>query len=152
MRRWAGRWGGGALAAALLAGCAARPPGAEPPGAEVPLAVPFRLAAGASAGVRGEPLVVTFGRVLEDARCPRGAQCVRAGEAVVAVVMQKRGDRAETLELRTPPGAATGAYHEYTVELAALEPAPAAGDSIPPDAYVATLVVRGRSRQRAQRS
>lgn len=40
---------------------------------------------GRSVAIAGTPAVVAFDAVQEDSRCPDGAQCVWAGDAVVAV-------------------------------------------------------------------
>lgn len=85
------------------------------------------LAVGESVALAGETRAVTFVRVAEDSRCPRGVTCVWAGRAVVELALALPGRPAETVRLvvgEPPPAGAAGA-----LELAALalEPAPRAG-------------------------
>ena len=109
----------------------------------VEMGKPFTLAAGASAKLKGEPLEIGFTRVVMDSRCPKGAECITAGVAVVAMWASHDGVRT-THELRTdPPEAAHIEQEPYTVTLDKLEPYPQVGRRIAPG-YVATLVVRRR--------
>src|SRR5687768_10462952 len=48
-----------------------------------------------------ERLAIGFGRVLEDSRCPRDVQCVTAGNAVVGLILQERGEATRVVELNT---------------------------------------------------
>lgn len=84
------------------------------------------LAVGETVALAGEARTVTFARVAEDSRCPRGVTCVWAGRAVVELAVAAPGRPAENVRLvvgEPPPAGAAGA-----LELAALalEPAPRA--------------------------
>lgn len=141
----------GLVAVALLAsvgGCRTAPgeaavPGGFPDASAVDVRVgpgeEFVLPVGGTALVEGAGLAVTFGRVLEDSRCPSGTTCVRAGNARVGLVLQKRGHATDTVELGTddPPRAVS--YAGYTVALRGLDPLPAPGEE--PAAYTVRLVV-----------
>jgi hypothetical protein len=133
-----------ALGVVMCLGFAAGPEqkrGRQPVSATV--GQPFALAAGASAKLKGEPLEIGFTRVVMDSRCPKGAECITAGVAVVAMWVSLDGGRT-TPELRTdPPAAARVERGPYTVTLVKLEPHPQVGRRIAPG-YVATLVVRRR--------
>ena len=102
----------------------------------------FKLTAGGVAVVQGEDLQVGFDRVLADSRCPRGAQCITEGEAIIRVWLSKppRG-RAEHELQTTPPSAAEALYEGYRIRLVALEPYPQVDRTIRASDYVATLLV-----------
>ena len=101
---------------------------------------PFTLAAGASARVDAENLQVGFDRVVSDSRCPRGAQCVVAGEAVVRVWLSKSPEARGNRDLTTP-NAAEAVYGAYRITLVTLDPYPTVDHTIRPSDYVATLLV-----------
>jgi hypothetical protein len=108
-----------------------------------PLGTAFQLRPGESATITGEQLDVRFDRVTGDSRCPRGAQCIRAGDVRIAVTVQKSGGASAILELMTPsPRPAGATYQQYRIELAAVEPVPEVGRQVRPEEYVATLLVR----------
>jgi hypothetical protein len=105
------------------------------------LGEPFRLGVGATRLVAGEDLRLWLISVSNDSRCPSGVQCVSAGDAIVRLNVSRAFEDLASIELRVA-GAATATYQDYTIRLAELAPPPApAGESIPPDAYVATLEV-----------
>ncbi len=125
-----------ALGALLAAACAAR---AAPVAAG--LDEPFRVPVGGRAVVDGERLAVGFEGVPADSRCPTDVQCVRAGEAAMALRLSGRGFAPADLELLSVPGRDSGEYGDYRVELLGLDPRPTSA-GVPPDAYVAVLRVR----------
>ena len=102
---------------------------------------PFKLAAGRSATIEGEQLQVGFDRVVSDSRCPKDAQCITAGEAIVRVWLLKAPGARENRELRTTPTETSAAYSTYRINLVALDPVPATSRAIRPSEYVATLTV-----------
>lgn len=95
-----------------------------PPAPGVPLGVDFRLSEGGTATVAGEGLTVTFSHVLTDSRCPRGVQCIWAGEVRIAVTLRQGGDAA-TIDLgdTLPPVG----YRAYLIRLVAVDPYPVSG-------------------------
>jgi hypothetical protein len=56
------------------------PSSSDSPPAPLELAVEGSLRAGASTGVKGESIQVTFVEVTEDSRCPKDTTCAWAGE------------------------------------------------------------------------
>ena len=78
---------------------------------------------------------------MSDSRCPRDAQCITDGEAVVRVWLQKAPGARENRDLKTTPDGASAVYSTYRVTLVALDPAPTASRVIRPSEYAATLVV-----------
>jgi hypothetical protein len=107
-----------------------------------PLGQPFDVRVRTAVVIESESLRVAFDAVLSDSRCPTGVTCVWAGDAHIRVLIQQDRQEAAALELHTHPTFAREAdYRGYRVLLQAVAPYPAADQSIPPDAYVATLVV-----------
>lgn len=91
-----------------------------------------------------ERLAVGFGAVMEDSRCPTGAQCVRAGNARVGLVLQERGEATRSVELNTAENPRRVSHEGYVVELVDLQPLPAAGTETDPERYVVRLrITRG---------
>ena len=102
---------------------------------------PFTVAAGGRVRFKNEPLELGFTRVVMDSRCPKGAECITAGVAVVTMWVSNGGARSPQ-ELRTdPPAAARVVQGPYTIALEKLAPYPELGRRIAPR-YVATFVVR----------
>jgi hypothetical protein len=115
----------------------------SPTAPDVVAGKPFELRAGATATLP-DGLTIKFDRVSGDSRCPADVNCVWAGEATVAIsVSIARGD-AEQRELKTSPGASTVSLAAYTIALTGLTPYPRTSQQIPPEDYVATLVVTTR--------
>lgn len=128
-----------ALSVALAAACGGTP---TRPG-DVPLGQPFELRAGASAVLPGD-LTITFDRVQSDSRCPIDAVCVRAGEAIIVVLLKTGSSGRDERELRTDATGSEIVYRDYTIRLVTLAPYPRASTPTRPEDYVATFVVRAR--------
>jgi hypothetical protein len=102
----------------------------------------FELGPGQSVLVGSEPLKITFDSVTADSRCPPEVQCVWEGDAVARVFAATGTQPPATYELHTNSGFATQASHgAYRIRLTAVAPAPHAGVTVDPAAYVITLVV-----------
>jgi len=115
------------------------------PAVEQPLDHPFEITVGGSARLSATDLTVAFVRVDADSRCPRGVECITAGEARARIAAGTQKQVAEELVLRLAGGRDSSdwvPYHGYGLRLVALEPEPAAGVRTDSTAYVATLVVR----------
>ena len=109
---------------------------------EVPIGQPFTVRAGSTVHISGRTLTVTFDRVLEDSRCPEDTTCVWAGDAVVRLRLQ--GGRAENavLDLHTHANyPQEGTFQKHRLRLVGLAPARRDNSTIPPENYVATVVV-----------
>ena len=102
---------------------------------------PFTLKIGASTSIEAEKLQIGFDRVISDSRCPRGAQCIVAGEAVLRVWLQKSPSAREHRELTTMPEGAQAEYGAYRIKLVTLDPYPSVDKAIRPSEYVATFLV-----------
>ena len=101
----------------------------------------FTLKAGTSAMLDTENLQVEFAGVLSDSRCPRGTQCITAGEAVLRIWLSKAPAARESRDLKTTPNAGEAVYGAYRIRLLMLDPYPTADRTIRPSDYVVTLLV-----------
>jgi hypothetical protein len=100
---------------------------------------PFDLGLGQGALVDGE-FRVTFERVAEDSRCPRGAECVQAGNAAAAFAVASDAGTA-TLTLNTGREPRSAAAMGGQLRLVELAPPPVADAPAESGAYVATVIV-----------
>lgn len=136
------RWGSSVALMHILAfvACATASSGNPASPTDASLDQPFKLSPGASVVIKAETLEVGFDRVLSDSRCPRGVNCIVAGEATVRVWLSKSATTREDRELKTP-GAEEAVYGAYRIKLVSLDPYPTADRTIRPSDYVVTLVV-----------
>jgi hypothetical protein len=111
---------------------------------------PFDLHVGQGARFRNGDLELWFRRVASDSRCPRGAQCVTAGEAMITLDGRIMKGPPESFEVGIGSGASSDdstarrAYDGYRIQLLRLEPYPEVGRAVDSTAYVATLRVERR--------
>lgn len=104
----------------------------------------FRLKAGEAVVV--DELQLGFEAVLQDSRCPKGEQCIVAGDVTLRLWLQQGAGERLTRDLRlAASGAATARALGHDVQLLALDPYPVSGRPVKATDYVATLKV-GRSR------
>lgn len=102
---------------------------------------PFSLAVGESASVKGANLSLTFTAVTQDSRCPKDANCIVAGEAIV-VLEALSGDARTDLSFKVPPdGGDAKGLEELTITITELDPQTESGKRIEPASYVAKVVV-----------
>ncbi len=121
--RRAATWALGFLLAitAACGGDGSSTPGGQPPTTTAPTTVPpptaptttvpkvrtvalgesFSVRVGESVSVSGAGVSVTFSALVSDSRCPRGAQCIQAGKAVISVAVARAGGGPVTLTLDT---------------------------------------------------
>jgi hypothetical protein len=87
-------------------------------------------------------LRITFEGVSEDSRCPRGVQCVWAGDAAATFTLVKAPAAAEQRTLHTSGRFEQQTeYDTFVVRLEDIKPYPKEGVEIAPRDYLATLVV-----------
>lgn len=108
----------------------------------IPLGQTFSLRVSETAHIDKGNLTLTFKGVTDDSRCPRGVNCIVAGQATVVLVAQvSHGPRAD-LTLNVPPeGHPTLRFQGYTLTITALEPYPEYGKPIAPDDYRVKILV-----------
>lgn len=100
------------------------------------------LKPGESAQAAAGSLRVGFEGVTADSRCPKGEQCIRAGDATVRIWLQSGSGPRETREVHTASGAAqTASASGWDVRLRRLDPYPITGQSVARQDYVATLTL-----------
>ena len=85
-------------------------------------------------------LTVRFVSLVEDSRCPVGANCVWAGNAKIRIEVGK-GRNKKSFEVNTNVGPKGAIYNGYQIELLALTPVPKENIRINRNGYVATFAV-----------
>ena len=108
----------------------------------------FSLRAGQSITFSDAPVTVTFLTVKQDSRCPKSADCIRAGDVTASVQVTINGGESRTVSL-TWPGSTenpnTESVGAYAVTLNDVQPYPETPDNpIRPEAYSISLVVNRR--------
>jgi hypothetical protein len=102
----------------------------------------FTLKVSASESIEGENAQIGFDSVLSDSRCPKGAQCIVAGDATIRVWLARSSQPRQTRDLKTsPPDATQAVISPYRVTLTSLAPEPTVDGTPRASDYVATLVV-----------
>lgn len=104
----------------------------------------FTLAVGEVNRPAGEELTVRFEEVAGDSRCPRGVDCIWAGDAEVVLAVTVGDGESASLTLHTHGGERyprEGEALGRRLRLLALEPYPVEGMRIAPESYRATLLV-----------
>ena len=123
---------------ASLAGCSA---GVQ----NYPLNQQFTLSPGQSAKITPEDISITFDKVLNDSRCPTGANCIWEGQ-VQCLISIKLDGKTEQLTL-TQSGSDTAAsqiYDKYRLEFN-VKPYPRVNDTINSSEYTLELKVSSLS-------
>ena len=104
---------------------------------------PFDLGVGQTATTTDD-LRIRFDTVRSDSRCPMDVQCVRAGEAVIAITLSLPGEAAVGRELETVPAKSQTTFSRFTITLSSLAPSPRSDRQIQPHDYIATFIVSVR--------
>jgi len=90
----------------------------------------IQLKLGEQTAVGDGALQILFKSVINDSRCPRGVECVWAGQAKVLLQLEKKGEKAVEVQLTTPwlsearPNPSEAAYAGYLIQLKSLAPYP----------------------------
>ncbi len=116
--------------------------------ATVELGTSFTLHVGQAARFSKSDLEIYFRRVASDSRCPRGVQCIQAGDATVTLDGRILKGAPESFDVAiqegSPPDERGRAYDGYKIWLLSLEPYPVSAGTADTTAYVATLRVEKR--------
>jgi hypothetical protein len=99
----------------------------------------FEIKVGEKVSVEG--LKLSFTAVAEDSRCPKGVDCIWAGNGKIILKVSKAGRRASSINLNTGIEPKHKLYYGYDIKLVSLNPYPQKGEKIKRGDYVATLVV-----------
>ncbi|MEM5563492.1 hypothetical protein WNY78_00180 [Psychroserpens sp. AS72] len=100
-----------------------------------------------------ENLIITFEKVIVDSRCPKGVQCVRAGEAKVLISIFEDGIFLENKVIIIDPEGyifKNNMFYKkktYELYLSALHPHPKADEKITDETYNADFFVMRNYRQ-----
>ncbi|HLM69358.1 MAG TPA: hypothetical protein VK358_17595 [Longimicrobium sp.] len=139
-RRWVrrGLW----VALALLAGCINTFRTGPVPGTDAQQQIEIPI--GETRLLDEERLAVSFARLMEDSRCPSGAQCVTAGNAVVGLILHERGEATRPVRLNTHAQPRTVSHEGYVITVVDVRPFPTAAGAPDEESYVVRLhIVRG---------
>ena len=133
-----------ALVALTAAACTATTPTPIP--IDVHVDSTFELAIGQSVRLREPGVTIQLVAVLDDSRCPTGAQvrCVWAGNGRVRLQVE-RGDQTDTLDLNTMLDPREQPAGPLSIRLVALTPERTESKAIPLRDYRATLVASLRT-------
>jgi len=82
--------------------------------------------------IKLDGIEITFLKVLEDSRCPRNVECIRAGEAKVLVsIKSEEGEAVEkTLAIKNGLAAIAGLFMDKELQFLQLTPYPDANISV----------------------
>jgi hypothetical protein len=109
----------------------------------------FVLSVGQEVSTADGKLKIKFVSVAEDSRCPKGVNCIWAGNARVMLQVGKTNGAPVKLELNTNAREATdgagGGYGQYLIKLVEVAPYPVAEQPIKPGSYTVTLNVSKKS-------
>ena len=104
---------------------------------------PFQLRHGATAVLRDANLSLRFSRLVQDSRCPPGAQCIWEGMAQIELVARQTPGAAQRIALDTQ-ARQNAPYGPYDLTLSGLMPRPLQGVPVSEGDYCATLRVTRR--------
>jgi hypothetical protein len=94
-----------------FAGCSSNKPAEK-----ASLQEEFTIVVGQSITVEGEDMVVTFDKVIGDSRCPKGVQCIWAGEVSIQVTIVYKGTAYPMALIQSGANEqATAAFQGYTL-------------------------------------
>ena len=101
---------------------------------------PFILEPGQTAMLKNESLSVRFIEIVSDSRCPRGVQCIWAGEVAGLIEIDHQNQKKSMVLKLTGSGEADDQYTVYNIHFA-VEPYPEAGKEIKPADYRLQLTI-----------
>ena len=101
----------------------------------------FSIKINSQAVIKNEAIKITFNKVLEDSRCPKGARCIWAGNAKVSLELEKSADK-KNIELNSFKGATSVEYQGCEIKFVNLAPYPDAHKPATGDPTVTLLVTK----------
>ncbi|MBD0325805.1 MAG: hypothetical protein ICV68_05205 [Pyrinomonadaceae bacterium] len=101
----------------------------------------FTLKVGEQVSIREAGLKISFSLVKEDSRCPKGVNCIWAGNGKILLKVSKGKGKAATVELNTGIEPRQHRFQDYDIKLVSLDPYPEQNVNIERSRYVATLLV-----------
>ncbi len=107
-----------------------------------PLGQPFSMRTGQTVRVDRGNLSLTFTGVTNDSRCPKGLDCLVAGEATVVISARLANGESAALTIKVPAGeGAASQFQGYSITIIELEPYPEGGKRIEPADYTVKVLV-----------
>jgi len=141
------RWmrGGVVMAVLAMAAACSESTGPEEQRFDALVTAPMEmtLRAGGEKSVGGSVLRLSFGRVLEDSRCPIDAICVWQGNAAVELGIRAGMGPTVPLRVNTTLEPRSVVWNGIRVTLLEVAPAPKASEPIRPEAYSVKVRVEG---------
>ena len=111
-------------------------------GAQSPaLGQPVTLRPGDKAVFEAERLQIRFERVVSDSRCPKDAQCVWAGEAVIRLTATLPDASNKSIDVKASPTDTGTAVGSFRVSVNDLQPLPTVNGAVREADYRLTLTV-----------
>lgn len=101
----------------------------------------FTLKPGEQAIVTDAGVKISFSLVKEDSRCPKGVNCIWAGNGKILLKVGKAKEKAAEMELNTGIEPHQQRFQNYDIKLVGLDPYPEKDITIKRGQYVATLLV-----------
>jgi len=101
------------------------------------------IALGKTSYIQERELTIGFTRVLEDSRCPIGAECVWEGNGKVELYARQTESVPQYFELNTTLDPQTETYFNIEITLVGLDPYPSVQQTIDSLESVCTLRIRG---------
>ena len=101
----------------------------------------FKLKIGERAKSKPEGLEIEFDSVAEDSRCPKGVNCIWAGNAKILLKVKRDSGKPANVELNTNINPSTSRYLDYDLRLKELKPYPEANATIKSSDYEVSLIV-----------
>lgn len=102
----------------------------------------FTFKVGEQAVIKEARLKISFSAVVEDSRCPKGVDCIWAGNGKITLKVSAGGQKASSIELSTNLEPRELRFHGYNIKLVRLDPYPQKDVVIKRGSYTATLLVR----------
>lgn len=101
----------------------------------------FTLKIGEQVLIKEAGLRISFVKVGDDSRCPKGVTCIWAGNGKVVLKISRGGAKAAEFELNTNLEPKQHRFEDYDIKLVGLNPYPQKDVKIERGQYAATLMV-----------
>ena len=98
----------------------------------------FELKAGQTKNIPGSRAKIKFLSVVEDSRCPKGTQCIWAGNAKIKLRVSDRR-KVKVFNLNTARGVQSYSFEGYQIRLVKVSPTPVVNEHIRRNEYIVTL-------------
>lgn len=101
----------------------------------------FKLQVNQQKVITKDKIKIKFISVLEDSRCPKGTNCIWAGNAKVQLKIKKQNGAWETVELNMNLEKREIKFDGYAIKILELTPTPKANVKINRNGYVGTFSI-----------